>query len=46
MVDLMAFQAPFGPFSRLVEKLVLGRYLPNLIEARNWFLVVDPVPGR
>lgn len=35
MVDRIEFAAPFGPLGRLVEKLVLGRYLKQLIEARN-----------
>jgi ligand-binding SRPBCC domain-containing protein len=35
MVDEVAFAAPFGPLGRLVERLVLGRYLPRLIDQRN-----------
>ncbi|VXB77729.1 Ligand-binding SRPBCC domain-containing protein [Arthrobacter sp. 9AX] len=35
MVDRIEFVAPFGPIGRLVEKLVLGRYLQRLIETRN-----------
>lgn len=35
MVDRIEFAAPFGPIGRLAEKLVLGRYLRRLIEARN-----------
>lgn len=35
MVDRIEFAAPFGPIGRLVEKLVLGRYLQRLIETRN-----------
>ncbi|MFF1251699.1 SRPBCC family protein [Pseudarthrobacter sp. NPDC058329] len=35
MVDRVEFTAPFGPIGRLVEKLVLARYLQNLIETRN-----------
>ena len=42
MVDRIEFEAPFGPLGRLVEKLVLARYLRNLIETRNRFLVADP----
>lgn len=30
--------AQFGPQRRLVEKLVLGRYLRKLIETRNRYL--------
>ena len=35
MVDRIEFTAPFGLLGRLVEKLVLARYLQQLIEARN-----------
>nr|WP_246173049.1 SRPBCC family protein [Arthrobacter gandavensis] len=39
MVDHIEFAAPFGPLGRIVEKLVLARYLRNLIETRNRHLV-------
>lgn len=35
MVDRIEFAAPFGPLGRLVEKLVLTRYLRKLIEQRS-----------
>ncbi|MGP5395426.1 hypothetical protein [Arthrobacter rhombi] len=35
MGDRIDFAAPFGPLGRLVEKLVLARYLQKLIEERN-----------
>lgn len=35
MVDRIEFAAPFGPLGRAVERLVLTRYLRNLIEQRN-----------
>lgn len=35
MVDRIVFDAPFGPLGRLVERLVLGRYLHRLIVVRN-----------
>ncbi|KHL04594.1 SRPBCC family protein [Sinomonas humi] len=35
MIDQIEFAAPFGPIGRLVEKLVLARYLQRLIETRN-----------
>ena len=35
MVDRIGFAAPFGPIGRLVEKLMLARYLQRLIETRN-----------
>lgn len=39
MVDRIWFAAPLGSLGRLVEKLVLERYLKKLIETRNCFLV-------
>ncbi len=38
MVDRIEFEAPFGVVGRAVEKLVLSRYLKNLIESRNRYL--------
>ena len=38
MVDRIEFEAPFGAIGRLVEKLVLARYLRKLIETRNQHL--------
>jgi ligand-binding SRPBCC domain-containing protein len=38
MIDRIEFSAPFGPLGRLVEKLILTRYLKGLIEARNEYL--------
>ena len=38
MVDRIEFGAPFGVIGRLVEKLVLARYLRRLIETRNQHL--------
>lgn len=50
MVDTVEFAAPFGALGRLVEKLVLARYMENLIRKRNEFLVAQapaaPDPGR
>ncbi|MCC9196949.1 hypothetical protein QNO08_07935 [Arthrobacter sp. zg-Y820] len=43
MVDRIEFEAPFGVVGQLVEKLVLARYLKNLIEARNRYLAGDVV---
>ncbi|WP_306292810.1 SRPBCC family protein [Arthrobacter sp. 49Tsu3.1M3] len=40
-VDRIEFAAPFGPIGRLVEKLVLARYLQRLIETRNRHLSGD-----
>ncbi|PVZ96304.1 cyclase [Amnibacterium flavum] len=38
MRDVVEFSAPFGPIGRVVERLVLARYLRRLIEQRNAFL--------
>ncbi len=38
MTDRIEFSAPFGPLGRIVEKLVLTRYLRSLIETRNAYL--------
>lgn len=37
--DSVRFEAPLGVLGRLAEKLVLGRYMPHLIDARNEYLV-------
>lgn len=39
MIDRVEFTAPFGPLGLLVERLVLARYMRNLIEMRNSHLV-------
>jgi ligand-binding SRPBCC domain-containing protein len=47
MIDRIEFAAPFGPLGRLVEKLVLARYLQQLIESRNRHLTAgasSPAP--
>jgi ligand-binding SRPBCC domain-containing protein len=41
MIDRIRFAAPLGPLGRLVEKLVLERYLKKLVETRNRFLVKE-----
>ena len=35
IVDHVEFDAPAGPLGRLVERLVLGRYIQRLIDERN-----------
>ncbi|WP_007510336.1 SRPBCC family protein [Pseudofrankia saprophytica] len=40
MTDRVRFTAPLGPLGRLVERLVLGRYLERLIVDRGHFLAV------
>ncbi len=42
MVDRIELAAPFGPVGRVVERLVLARYLRTLIETRNRRLAADP----
>ncbi|CAN5655245.1 MAG: SRPBCC family protein [Ilumatobacteraceae bacterium] len=39
--DVVDFAAPLGPLGRIAERVVLGRYLPHLIEVRNKFLVEE-----
>ncbi|MFF3039186.1 hypothetical protein [Arthrobacter citreus] len=46
MVDRIAIEAPLGPLGRLDEKLVLARYLRNLLETRKGILGADPLSGR
>ena len=46
MVDRIEFAAPFGPVGRVVERLVLARYLHTLIETRNRHLTSTPQPGQ
>ena len=41
MTDRIEFAAPLGPLGRIVEKLVLARYLKKLIETRNRYLVEE-----
>lgn len=39
--DTVRFEAPFGVLGRIVDRLVLSRYMPRLIDVRNEFLVTD-----
>ncbi|QOD02564.1 SRPBCC family protein [Pseudarthrobacter sp. BIM B-2242] len=43
MTDRVEFTAPFGPAGRLVERLILRRYLQRLIEDRGRFLAAAPL---
>lgn len=38
MIDRIRFEAPFGPLGRLVERVLLERYLRRLIEDRGRYL--------
>lgn len=38
MIDQFTFRAPFGPFGRLVEMLVLTRYMKGLLLTRNRYI--------
>jgi ligand-binding SRPBCC domain-containing protein len=46
MVDRIGFEAPFGLLGRLVERLILARYLQRLIETRNRHLAGDSILER
>ena len=35
MTDDWEHAAPFGPIGRVVDRLVLGRYMRRLLETRN-----------
>lgn len=39
MTDIAEFQSPAGPLGRLVDRLVLTRYLTRLLATRNQWLV-------
>lgn len=39
--DRVQFEAPLGPLGRLVEKVVLARYMEHLIGVRNQFLLAQ-----
>ena len=41
MTDRIRFDAPLGPIGRVVERLVLGRYLRQLIEERGRYLKAE-----
>ncbi|WP_144763234.1 SRPBCC family protein [Curtobacterium sp. 9128] len=41
MVDEVAFRAPLGPLGFLAERIVLARYMPALIRARNASLAAE-----
>ncbi|MEU8933230.1 SRPBCC family protein [Streptomyces sp. NPDC048409] len=38
MTDVIDFASPLGPLGRLADSVVLGRYMPRLITARNAYL--------
>lgn len=38
MTDVVEFQSPLGPLGRLVDSLVLERYMTHLLEQRNAWL--------
>lgn len=51
MVDVIRFRSPLGPLGRLVDRLILARYLSRLIRQRNAWLAqaledVRPQVGR
>jgi len=38
MTDEIAFRSPLGPLGAIVDRVVLGRYMPHLIRQRNQWL--------
>lgn len=46
VIDNVRFSAPLGPLGWLAEKLVLERYVPKLIDARNEFMVAEAAQRR
>jgi len=46
MSDVIDFAAPYGPLGRLVEALVLDRYMTRLIAVRNQYVAAVCNPGR
>ncbi|QBE47795.1 SRPBCC family protein [Leucobacter triazinivorans] len=45
MLDLVEFASPCGPFGRLVDRLVLRRYLTGLLSRRNRWLAGELEPN-
>jgi ligand-binding SRPBCC domain-containing protein len=45
MIDDITFEAPFGVLGRFAERLVLERYLRDLIATRNRHLLAAVAPG-
>ena len=43
MTDDWEHAAPFGPLGRIVDRLVLGRYMRSLLETRNVALKAEAV---
>lgn len=39
MIDVVEFSSPFGPVGRLVDRLILKRYMTELLTARNRWLL-------
>lgn len=35
MRDVIEFASPLGPLGRMIDRLVLSRYMPHLIKSRN-----------
>jgi len=47
MRDVVEFESPVGPVGRVVNSLVLTRYMTRLLEQRNaWLARTLSVPGR
>jgi hypothetical protein len=41
MTDTVRYTSPAGPLGRLVDRLVLARYLTRLLESRNGWLAAE-----
>ena len=41
VTDRVRFAAPLGPLGRVAERLVLKRYIPELIDTRNEFMIAE-----
>jgi ligand-binding SRPBCC domain-containing protein len=41
MTDTVRYRSPVGPLGRLVDRVVLTRYLTRLLESRNAWLAAD-----
>ena len=41
MTDEVVYTAPFGPLGSVVDRVILNRYLRNLIRVRNEFIVAE-----
>ncbi len=38
MIDVVSYKLPFGPVGEVVDKVVVGRYLHDLLDVRNQYI--------